>query len=196
VADAPLLIAAAHRSYPGESVSGDAWRADWHEGRYRIAVIDGLGHGPAAAAAAQAALAVLAADPALLPDAAIRQCHAALRPTRGAAMLVAQIEPEAGRLTIAGVGNVEARLQQNERSERVTTDRGIVGAVLPTLHPVVRPLVRPWLLLIHTDGVRNRFRADEAAAAGGGSVDEVAAAILARWARVTDDATVLVARSR
>jgi phosphoserine phosphatase RsbX len=196
VADASLLIAAATRPYPGEAVNGDAWQADWHDGRCRIAVIDGLGHGSAAAAAAQAALAVLAANPALPPDRAIRQCHAALHGTRGAVMLVAQIDRDATVLTIAGVGNVEARLWREGRSERLGTDRGIVGGVLPTLHPLVRPLVAPWLLLIHTDGVSHRFRLDEATAADAGPVDEIAAAILERWARATDDATVVVAQPR
>jgi hypothetical protein len=68
--------------------------------------------------------------------------------------------------------------------------------VLPTLHPVIRPLVAPWGLLIHTDGVSHRFDVAELLAATEDDIDQLAPAILARWARATDDATVVAARPR
>ncbi len=64
MASFPVAVAVAARPYPGETVSGDAWQIDWHESVCRIALIDGLGHGSQAAAAALAAVAALAAEPA------------------------------------------------------------------------------------------------------------------------------------
>jgi serine phosphatase RsbU (regulator of sigma subunit) len=195
VGDSPLLIAAASRPYPGESVSGDAWGADWRDGRCRIAVIDGLGHGPAAAAAATQALAALAAEPALAPDAALRRCHAALRHSRGAAMAVAWIDVPAARLVWAGVGNIEARLWNAGGGEWLATDRGIVGAAMPRLHPIERRLAADWRLLIHTDGISNRFTLDATCPAPD-RLDDLVAGILARWGRATDDATVVAIAPR
>ena len=191
----PVAIAVAARPYPGETVSGDAWRADWDGDACRIAVVDGLGHGPQAAAAAQAATADLAAHPGRDPAAAIQGCHEALKETRGAALLVARIDAGNGRLTFAGVGNVEAQLWQDGRTQHLVSDRGIVGSVLPRVRPVEVALEPNWLLLVYTDGVRNRF--DLGALVGTApDADGCAEALLAGWGRPTDDATVLVAQPR
>jgi serine phosphatase RsbU (regulator of sigma subunit) len=191
----PISVAVAARPHPGETVSGDAWQVDWAESVCRIALIDGLGHGPQAAAAAAAATAHLAADPALDPESAIRGCHLALNGTRGAALLVVRIDLAAGRLTVAGVGNVEARLWQDGRAQHLLSDRGIVGSVLPRIRPLEIALAPDWLLVAHTDGVRNRFDVPallETTRDG----EAYAQAVLDDWGRAKDDATVLVAQTR
>lgn len=192
MAHPPLLIGAASRPRPGETANGDAWTVDRQDGRCRLAVIDGLGHGEAAAAAAQAAVAALASRPDLAPDEALRLCHRALSATRGAAISVAQIA--AARLTFAGVGNVEARLWQPGSSQRLLPSRGIVGARLPDPRPVELTLGPSWLLLLHTDGVRTRLELEQLAPIDAWEPQALAAAVLARWSRASDDATVVVAR--
>src|SRR4051794_18488755 len=122
-----IEVAGAGRPYPGESVNGDAWQVDWSNGICRIAVIDGLGHGPDAALAAQAALDTLAAAPGLSPEQGLRVCHQALRKTRGAALSLAQINLTTGHITYAGIGNVEARICQGHNEQRLIAYRGIVG---------------------------------------------------------------------
>jgi len=47
-----LVVAGVSRPYPGETVNGDAWAVHRHGGAGRIALVDGLGHGPEAAVAA------------------------------------------------------------------------------------------------------------------------------------------------
>jgi serine phosphatase RsbU (regulator of sigma subunit) len=176
-------------------VSGDAWQIDWDEDVCRIAVVDGLGHGPQAAAAALAATTDLASHPGRDPAAAIQGCHEAIKGTRGAAMLVACVDLRVGQLTIAGVGNVEAQLWQHGRTQHLMSDRGIVGSVLPRIQPVALPLDADWLLLIYTDGIRNRFdlgAVQETAVDGHGCAES----LLDGWSRPTDDATVLVAQPR
>src|SRR4051812_27934099 len=112
---APLTIAVATRTYPGETVSGDAWTVEWSGPVWRLALVDGLGHGPLAAEAAQAALACLRARPDLDPMAALAACHGALRGTRGAALSIATVDTARQRLTFVGVGNVEARVWTADR---------------------------------------------------------------------------------
>jgi len=193
VADSSLAIAVAAHAHPGETLSGDAWRVDWHKGVCRLAVVDGLGHGPAAAAAATAATTALATDPSLDPMEAVQACHSALSGTRGAALLVAAIDLAAQRLTIAGAGNVEARLWQGGRGQHLVTDRGIVGAVIPRVRPIEVELEDVWLLLIHSDGVRNRLDVD-CPILSSMEAQSIADVVLNEWSRGTDDATVLVAR--
>jgi len=194
VAEASIAIAVAERAYPGETVSGDAWQVDEHNGVYRIAVIDGLGHGDAAAKAAMTAREVLAHHPELAAPDALQACHRALIPTRGAAMWVGQIDIEAGTLTYAGVGNVEARLWQDGRQHRLPPQRGIVGATMPNLRRFDWPLAPGWLLLVHTDGVREHFDADVLPEPMMGDPQGLANGILQAWGRQTDDALVLVAQ--
>jgi serine phosphatase RsbU (regulator of sigma subunit) len=193
MASFPVTVAVAARPYPGETVSGDAWQVDWYGSVCRIALVDGLGHGPQAATAAMAAVAALANEPALNPVEAVHCCHDALKGGRGAALLIVSIDVSRGQLIGAGAGNVEARLCQDGGVRHLMTDRGIVGSVLPRLRPVEMALAPDWLLLMHTDGIKSRFDAQsqlEAAPDGAG----LAQAILAGWARATDDATVLVAQ--
>jgi serine phosphatase RsbU (regulator of sigma subunit) len=190
-----VSVAVATRAFPGESVSGDAWQVDWDGPACRIAVIDGLGHGPMAAAAAMQATGALAADPTMDPVEAIRSCHDALTGTRGAAMLVVRIDVPAGLLTLAGVGNVEARLWQESRGTRLMTDRGIVGSVMPRMRPIDLVVDGDWFLLIYTDGVSGRFGLEELFDAGIEAKD-FPDEVLARWGRATDDATVLMAQRR
>src|SRR5262245_66255955 len=77
--------------YPGESVSGDAWAVRRGPERTLVFVSDGLGHGPAAAAASEAGLAIFRQGGGHAPSEIVRDLHDGLRPTRGAAVAVAEI---------------------------------------------------------------------------------------------------------
>jgi serine phosphatase RsbU (regulator of sigma subunit) len=190
-----LTVAAATRPHAGEAANGDGWQVDWAGDRCRVVIIDGLGHGPVAAAATQVASRVLTAHPELLPEQALRACHAALGGTRGAAMSVASIDVAAGHLTYAGVGNAEAYLLRNGRSERLVAYRGIVGGIFPRLRVFSYSLEPGWLLLLHTDGVRARFQVDALTEHLRADPQAMADSILQTWGRATDDATVVVVRA-
>jgi serine phosphatase RsbU (regulator of sigma subunit) len=188
-----LAIAAASRAYPGEVENGDSWQVDWHASSCRIALVDGLGHGSQAAAAARAACRALAKRPDLAPLEGLRVCHGALASTRGAAISIASIELDTSRLVYAGVGNVDAHLWQAGHQERLVGYRGIVGRTLPTLRAFSISLQPDWVLLIHTDGVSGRFRVETFAELLP-DPQQLAQRILEDWGRSTDDATVVVIR--
>ena len=195
MADSPIEVAVAARPYPGEIVSGDAWHLDWDGDRCRVSVIDGLGHGPAAAEAAAAARAALAAQPALSPTAALDACHHALGHTRGAAMWIGTIDQAAARLTYAGVGNVSGRLWHQgvaERGEqRLVGQRGIVGAAVPTLRAYEATLGVGWFLLVYTDGISERFAVDRPTGALLEQAQALVDGLLLGWGRQSDDALIL-----
>ena len=90
-----MKIRVAHRveALRGEIESGDAVFVETAPERSMLAVIDGLGHGPAAARAANAAAAALRTkgDSGDLM-AAMHAMHAELQGTRGAAATVCLIE--------------------------------------------------------------------------------------------------------
>lgn len=183
-----LLTAAATRPYPGESSSGDAWQLDGEGGRYRMTLVDGLGHGPEAA---QAALATLAARPALGPADSVQACHQALVGTRGAAMSVVCLDLLAAELRFAGIGNVEVQLWQRAHVERLIAYRGIVGVAMRTVREFVYSLEADWVMVLHTDGIRARFDLSALPAFQQRNMQVLATAILADWSRLQDDATVV-----
>jgi hypothetical protein len=193
VATPTVAVAAATRPYPGEVANGDAWLATWTAAGCRIALIDGLGHGPEAAVAARTAIGALALAPDLAPAAALHRCHAVLPGTRGAVISIAQIASDGTQLVYAGIGNIEAQLWQAGQAHRPIAYRGIVGAVIPTIRSFTIPLEPDWVLLLHTDGIRARFAIAALAGFPERNLGRLADTVLADWARPTDDATVVVA---
>lgn len=187
-----IVTGVASRSLSGETVNGDAWTVEQAGTRCRVAVIDGLGHGPAAAEASNAARETLRQHPDLDPIEALAACHKALSRTRGASVSVAQIDPDAHRVTYAAVGNVETRLWRGEKGPRLMNYRGIVGVRVPTFRSFDYRLDGPWLLVMHSDGVSARFEISEVLGLAGSSPQSLAETILNTWGRETDDATVLV----
>ena len=186
-----LAVAAANRPHPNETVSADAWSVRWESGRCRVALVDGAGHGPAAADAARIAIATFEDNPIAAPGDLLRLCHRQLRGTRGAVMAVAAIDVAANTLDLAGVGNIEARLLSGGREQHPISQRGMLGSNIPTIRPFKTTLIPGWLLVLHTDGIRTRWNLADAAAEAV-TADALAPAILARHARTDDDACVVV----
>ena len=181
---------------PGERESGDLHVVRPVGSDVLVAVMDGLGHGAAAAAAARAVVAVVnrhAGDP--LPR-LVRRCHEALVGTRGVVMSVARFDRAAASMTWLGIGNVEGVLLRADPESRPTrtsllTRGGIVGSELPELRPEVLSVAPRDTLILATDGVETPFADDLPADA---SPRDLAERILARYGKGTDDALVLVAR--
>lgn len=191
--------AAAGRPYPGESESGDWYAVRPVHGGLLAAVIDGLGHGREAAAAARAASDVfghgaLESLPRLITDA-----HRALKGTRGAVVAAAVFAPESNHLEWSGIGNVEGFLVRadpaaNPQRRYLLSRGGILGSEpfpeLRTEHLQVGP---GDTLVLATDGILSSFP-EAVDPARPPAVN--AGRILEGYARDTDDALILVARFR
>lgn len=190
----------AGRPLPGQDVSGDrcvVLDTGTGTGTVLFAVLDGLGHGAAAAAAVDRATRVLAENRAEPLDVLMVLCHRAMSDTRGAAVTLALFGAEETQWL--GVGNIDSIVLTAgptgpQVSATALQSGGIVGYRLPsTLQPQTVP-VRPGdLLLMSTDGVE---------AEPGQGVDlakstaDIAQELLSRHAKDTDDALVLAARVR
>lgn len=186
---APSFTAgAAYIPAPGESVSGDAWAIRDLGHTVRVFLIDGLGHGPIAARPAQDALATLSELDDQSPVDAMRSIHNALRPTRGAAAALADIELSTGRAEMAGIGNISATSFSDGSSKQMISFHGILGSQLPrSFRSYEAPLGPEGRLLLHSDGVRNDWPMEPAATLH----PAVVAAILLRdYRRGPDDASV------
>jgi hypothetical protein len=181
---------------PGEPESGDIAIVKSFAGGAVAAAADGIGHGPEAVLAARVAADVVegsAGDPV---ERVFERSHEALKRTRGVVMSLASFRAADDTVTWVGVGNVEGTLFRegddgSRSSESVVQFGGILGYRLPPLHPETLP-VRPGdTLVLATDGVRSSAARSPDLS---GSPRDVAARILERDGKGTDDALVLVVR--
>ncbi|MFC9330091.1 ATP-binding protein [Kitasatospora sp. NPDC057015] len=157
------LVGGLTRPISGEESCGDAWAArpvdpadPW--GAVLVMFFDGLGHGPLAAVAAEQAVAVFQASAADRPAEILTGLHRALNGTRGGAAAVARIEPAAGRVLFCGVGNVSGFAVDQERRHALLSSPGIVGHQLPTLRTHEQALPRGGAVVLHSDGLTERWQ--------------------------------------
>jgi len=187
----------AGRPLPGETMSGDSHLVAETSRGWLLAVVDGLGHGPKAAAASSALIETLAHHVDLELVELVRHCHEVLKKTRGSACAIASIDSHRGLLNWLGIGNVEGVVRHEDgktpNTEYITMRSGIIGYRLPRLQPSFLHLSSGDTLIMATDGVNGDF---VELLCPGQSPDLLAAAILDRYAKPTDDALVLVARWR
>jgi negative regulator of sigma-B (phosphoserine phosphatase) len=171
----------------GEQMSGDAVFVRRGERGGVFAVIDALGHGERAAEAAQAALVALDEAPAGSGVAAIIDLiHGRLRGTRGAAAMVCVLTD--GRLEGCAVGNVEL-VSLGTRVPWVPSP-GILGASVRRVRTFEAQLAAGDRLVLFSDGVSPRM---DLSICKGMSAADACRALMTRYRRPHDDATVLIA---
>jgi negative regulator of sigma-B (phosphoserine phosphatase) len=190
--------AVASKPIPGEAVLGDAYLVAARTHGALLAVADGLGHGPEAAAAAERAVGTMkmAADEDI--QSLLRRCDLALKQTRGAVLSLATIDFETDTLDWAGIGNVSGILLRRS-VERGTTHRrlapmpGVLGDKVRTPRTESNPLYDGDMLVFVTDGIVHSF-SDNLEPLMSAPTQRIAQHILEQHWRGTDDALVLVVR--
>jgi phosphoserine phosphatase RsbX len=196
----PIEWATAGRPLPGEHVSGDQPIAiDIGSGGALFGVMDGLGHGPAAATAALRAVDALKHAHTERLEVLVQLCHRVLGGTRGVAMTLARVDYADSTLSWAGVGNVTANLVAKDAAgihirSSARLAAGIVGYRIPEIRPAQVISIRAGdLIVMATDGITDDHldHIDFAA-----SATVIADEILSKYAKESDDALVLAARHR
>jgi anti-sigma regulatory factor (Ser/Thr protein kinase) len=180
----------------GETECGDTFAVIAERESCTCMVADGLGHGKAAAEASEEAARVFGERSSLPLMDFFRECHGALRKTRGAAMAVARIEPQAGIVRFAGVGNIAGQIiEPGSPGKSLVSYNGTVGAEMRKVQEFTYPWSPRSTLILCSDGLQTRWNFD--AWPGLLSRDPwlVAAALLRDFQRGRDDASVLVVRS-
>jgi anti-sigma regulatory factor (Ser/Thr protein kinase) len=182
----------------GETVCGDGWCIRQDADRAMVLIVDGLGHGPNAAQAADTALDVFRATEDRTAKETVSIIHDALRATRGAAVAVAEIRrtPEGASVALCGVGNTVTAVIGAAGPRSLPSMNGTAGLSIRALQSFTQTLRADDLLVMHTDGLTTRWRLDAYP-----RVREhdpaIASALLHRDAsRGRDDATVLALRLR
>ncbi|QJD67095.1 SpoIIE family protein phosphatase [Xanthomonas campestris pv. badrii] len=176
-----------------ETVCGDAWQLCIDAQRTTVTVIDGLGHGPGAADAADAgarAAAVASGE----PGERLARLHAAMSGTRGGAAAVMQFDGETGRVRFAGVGNIAATLCDGDGVRGMPSHPGIVGVQFRKAQPFDFPQAAGKLLVMHSDGLQSRWNLRDHPGVLSRHPRIIAAVLARGYARGRDDACVFVMR--
>jgi anti-sigma regulatory factor (Ser/Thr protein kinase) len=178
----------------GESQSGDRSAVRESGDLLAALVVDGLGHGPAAAQAAEAALTALESEDGAPVERLVRQAHEAMRCTRGGVLAACLIDPRHDELRYAGVGNIMGRLIGNGTNQNLLGQPGTVGTHLPggPVHSTGHHWAPGSTLILASDGLRTGWNPAKYPGLLGHDPVVVAAVLQRDYGRLNDDVTVLV----
>lgn len=191
-----VQVGALSLPYPGEPVCGDAWGVHTSPRRCRLVVADGLGHGLLASEAARAAVGLMTDDRATSALLLMDAMHQRLRPTRGAAVAIADIDFAADELSFTAIGNIAGCIVHplNARRQMISMN-GTVGHQMHTPRTYTYPLPPGSLVILHSDGLSTHWSLDKYPGLLGCGASVIAAVLMRDFRRTRDDATVVVVRA-
>lgn len=182
--------------YPGEQECGDAWASRERDGRTLLLVVDGLGHGPQAAEAARVAVRVFQERGEQGPEELVRAAHDALRSTRGAALAVAETDPDRGQVRFCGLGNISGTIVPPDggRTQSLMSHNGTAGHEMRKVQGFTQPWPAGASLVLHSDGLSTHWRLDRYPGLATRHPSLIAGVLYRDFNRGRDDATVVVVR--
>jgi anti-sigma regulatory factor (Ser/Thr protein kinase) len=179
----------------GETACGDGWAIEQDAERAVVLLVDGLGHGPNAAEAADTATAAFRAAWDRSPREIAGVVHEALRATRGAAIAIAEVRRagDGGEALVhfCGIGNTVTALVSATGTKSLPSMNGTAGLQVGMMQQFTQPWLPGAKLVMHTDGVTTRWRIDSYPGLVERDPAVVAAALYRDHSRGRDDATVL-----
>jgi anti-sigma regulatory factor (Ser/Thr protein kinase) len=179
----------------GEIECGDAWQLRQIDGELWLTVVDGLGHGPFAAAAAAGAVSVFNEASFETPSGYLEAAHSALRSSRGAAVAVARADLRLHKLQYAGVGNIVGSIiDQTGKSRSLMSHNGIIGVEVRKFQQFEYEWRDGDLLVMHSDGMSARWKLNDYPGLARADPGVIAATLYRDAKRGRDDTTVVVAR--
>lgn len=189
---APMKWRACHasRPHPAETANGDVAVVRQEQGAVLVAIVDGLGHGiHANAAAATAASFLHTVSMTLSAETMCRRLHDALRGTRGVVATIVYVTGD--QLHGCGVGNVELRTVGATVS--AVLNPGILGVRALRFRAFEAVVSGTARLHLFSDGISSRF---DPAKFANLPLEEACQQILQQWSKPTDDASILILENK
>jgi anti-sigma regulatory factor (Ser/Thr protein kinase) len=178
----------------GEEECGDGWAVACDGQGATLLAADGLGHGPDAARASNAAIGALEKRPGAQAAELVNACHEAMRITRGAAVAAARIDFATGELRFAGIGNISAAVFEHDSRRALVSHNGIVGHNMRKVQEFSVPCPPGAVCILHSDGIQTQWDLDSYPGLLARSPALIAGMLMRDFIRRRDDAMVLVVR--
>lgn len=191
-----LVFRAVAVAKPGESVCGDGYLVQQQGTYWRVLVGDGLGHGPEANKAVQAASAVFNASANWQPTALLREMHEQVKRTRGLVASVLSFDTHDKKGLICGIGNIACKSYGGAQAKSHISYNGIVGMNIPGTmkDQEISTAEGIQYIVFCSDGIRSQWDVTRYPAILKYDPSILAAAIYKDFGRQTDDMTVLVGK--
>jgi len=177
----------------GERLSGDAVVIRPLEQGLFVAIVDVLGHGPEAHELTHVIDTYLARYGSADVSGVMKRLHQHLKGTRGAVVGLCAIDAATGLIEYAGIGNTAIR-RFGKAETRLVSQAGVLGHNMRTLRPQTLQLEPGDLVVLYTDGVSDRFTADDYPGVLRHPPEEVASNIVKRFGKDHDDAACIAVR--
>jgi anti-sigma regulatory factor (Ser/Thr protein kinase) len=175
----------------GETECGDAWRMAFSDDAGgALMLVDGLGHGASAAAAARLATESFSGRPFDPPQTQLERSHGALTGSRGAAAACAAWNMRS--LRYAGIGNITGRLSAHDSNRGLVSHNGTLGFQIRRIQQFEYPLSSGNLLIMHSDGLSARWDLGDYFGPPQRHPALIAGMLYRDYLRGKDDATVVV----
>jgi anti-sigma regulatory factor (Ser/Thr protein kinase) len=187
-----IEVGAVALAAPGETECGDGWTVAHDGQRAAVLVADGLGHGPLAAEASQAALRVFLDAPWGSPSQVLERVHRGLSGTRGAAVAMAQLDRSTSEIAFGGVGNIAARLISGVGERSLVSQHGTAGVAVRRLQDSRCEWPEHAMLVLHSDGLATRWDLAQAPGLLQHHPTLIAAWLVRDHVRGRDDVTVVI----
>jgi anti-sigma regulatory factor (Ser/Thr protein kinase) len=179
----------------GEIVCGDGWGARTTADYSFFMLVDGLGHGALAAEAAREAERVVAQTNSNSAAGMLRDCHDALKKTRGAAVAIAAVSRDNNILAFAGIGNISAAVFNGASRRGMVSHNGTLGHHMHRLQEFTVPWNEHSILIMHSDGLATKWDLNDYPGLSKKHPSIIAAILYRDFARGRDDVTVLATKN-
>lgn len=177
----------------GEDFCGDGYKILTKKNTCQILAFDGLGHGPEAQKASEAAVKSFAETRNLNPAEQLRKMHLSIKHTRGGVGMAFSIDLQNQSLSYCGVGNISARVLSEGKLKSCISYNGIVGHTFPnTLNSNSIHWAKEDFLIITSDGIINRWDISALPNILNHDIGIVTAGLLKDFYRGTDDCLVMI----
>jgi anti-sigma regulatory factor (Ser/Thr protein kinase) len=190
----PLDVSGVSVAKHGEAICGDSWQVLHQPDGALTMVADGLGHGLRAGEASAAAIAAINPGQGTGLADRLRDVHARLLHTRGAAAGIAEVRPQSGTLRFAGIGNIAAAISRVGMTRHAVSLNGTLGHEARQFRDYSYPWDSDGLLVMHSDGLGSHWSIDDYPGLRQRHTATIAAVLYRDFNRHRDDVTVLVGR--
>lgn len=180
---------------PGEKLCGDGYTILKAKGQTKLLVVDGLGHGPHAHDAAQAAIKAFQECREEQPEDVLRYMHLQIKKTRGVVASIVIADHIRKTWTVSGIGNISTIIHQPDGIKKYNANNGIIGFNIPRVvsHMEVEMKTGDWIT-ISSDGIQNKWNFSQYPHLQNYDPALVSAILYRDQGRKTDDMTMLVGK--
>lgn len=171
---------------------GDAGIIKEFDGKIFFGLIDVLGHGKDAYKLAVITREFLEKNYQHEPVEIIKRLHEHIKGTRGLVAGIGILDLKSNLLKYAGMGNISLKICNQNKTKNIIYKDGIIGYIISTPRQEEIKLFPNEAIIVYTDGVKERFTLKNCPELLHEDAKTMAARIIQKFGRESDDAACIV----